>query len=560
MKIRMIRLITLVYVIVFFVSGGALVVGLKTFLTRAVTDNLSGTAQINNVILQSILISGVVWFIMSIIVSFIFINILFNSINKVKIETDEISKGELATKVTEQGIFKGINSNMNKVIKNTKKILGEIAEVSQTNRDIAATLGENSENTQKASVDIATSILSVTESATIQSDSAIQTRESISEMANNAQQIADSAKNTQDIAQSMMSVMKENGEVFIGMIEKVKKSGDVSSRLAQNVQILQSEAEQIGNITSVVSEISERTNLLALNAAIEAARAGEHGKGFSVVADEVRKLAEQSSSSAAEIKNLIENITSKISIITQETTAQVDDIREDIMYADKSKESFYKVIDSTKLTYDAVKKIYKLAHETAAMTGNVNQLMEKIVSNIQDTVSVTEEVSAAAQEQSASMQEIAVQIQKMLISADKIDSRVNDFINNITVGEKEAKIIENGFNVLKVISDVINKKELKLNSLTDLFKEYAVKNKSFEYIGAINEAGIMKSANLPVAQGSNDFSFRPYYKAAIAGKQFTTQPYISSVTFNYCIAIAIPFIDFYGNIKGVIMGDICIEN
>lgn len=109
------------------------------------------------------------------------------------------------------------------------------------------------------------------------------------------------AEETKLVAQEMTNIVKSSSEVFNNLIDNMKKTGNMTTKLASNVYQLQSEAEKIKNITNVVTEISERTNLLALNAAIEAARAGEHGRGFSVVADEVRKLAEQSSDSAGEI-------------------------------------------------------------------------------------------------------------------------------------------------------------------------------------------------------------------------------------------------------------------
>jgi hypothetical protein len=58
--------------------------------------------------------------------------------------------------------------------------------------------------------------------------------------------------------------------------------------IAQQIMRLNEQTNQIGNISSVVTDLANQTSILALNAAVEAVRTGENAKGFNVLATEIR--------------------------------------------------------------------------------------------------------------------------------------------------------------------------------------------------------------------------------------------------------------------------------
>ena len=101
-----------------------------------------------------------------------------------------------------------------------------------------------------------------------------------------------------------------NGEVS----ESMKATNDMTQRLSEAVQ-------EIGVTLSLISDISNSTNLLALNASIEAARAGEAGRGFSVVATEVGNLANSTQDSLKVVQPVIERVQQNV----KEITAQVEE-------------------------------------------------------------------------------------------------------------------------------------------------------------------------------------------------------------------------------------------
>lgn len=171
-----------------------------------------------------------------------------------------------------------------------------------------------------------------------------------------------------------------------------------ASRLA--VEQLEMKQNEIGTIAQAIASIAGQTNLLALNAAIEAARAGEHGRGFSVVAEEVRKLAENATTSAKQIEDVIGMVKNDVNMASSamlETTSNMDEL---VVGSTAAREGLQRILDVTT-------EVVSITKAQAASVRTISEDVSKVSEVVASFAAYSQESAAGAQELNATASEIA---------------------------------------------------------------------------------------------------------------------------------------------------------
>ncbi|MFZ5352127.1 MAG: methyl-accepting chemotaxis protein [Bacillota bacterium] len=265
--------------------------------------------------------------------------------------------------------------------------------------DIAKELTLSSEHISTAVSEISSGAANTTENIQAQSNLTHNIQETIMK--------ASTLSNTLTKISSDTTSYVNNGLVIVNNLsEKSNIVTSSSENVFKTMLELKQKSNEIQNITSLITSISEQTNLLSLNAAIESARAGEAGKGFAVVADEIRKLAMQSKDSAQNIIEIINDLQLKADISVEAAT-KLKQINEEQN----------QLIRDTKNVFDSVilkmKDVYSSGNTVNDTIGEILAANNKIVESINEISAVSEETTANTQEASSMTHESLSKVNDM---------------------------------------------------------------------------------------------------------------------------------------------------
>ncbi|MBP3949934.1 methyl-accepting chemotaxis protein [Bacillus sp. YZJH907-2] len=265
-------------------------------------------------------------------------------------------------------------------------------------------LKEGSQESTKASQDIAGAITELASGAEVQLKHAEQSEKLIFTMSEGINEIVHRTKSVSQSSIDTVSGAIDGQDVIGKATVQMTSIFQAFKEMANVIDQLEDRSIKIGQIVTAITEISNQTNLLALNASIEAARAGEHGRGFAVVADEVRKLSAQTETSTKEINAIIQDIqkeTSKAVELVSSNEKEVFSGREAIASA---KTMFDQIVSATKGVETQLSEMLATAQEVVSHSQSVGSSVSDMTKITKKSQASSEDIASASQQQLASVE------------------------------------------------------------------------------------------------------------------------------------------------------------
>ena len=219
-----------------------------------------------------------------------------------------------------------------------------------------------------------------------------------------------------------------NGDTRVKDTEKNMEQITAYTKQSKETVIeLHEKSSQIENFSTFITSIADQTNLLALNAAIESARAGEAGKGFAVVADEVRKLAEESSTAANHIRQLISEIKQDISQTMDSMTESYEAVKNGSALVNEAGEAFKHIVQAVQSVSDQTSEATTISTEVANVMNNLLKSIQQISSLYENLATHSGEIAATTEEQTATVGEVSAAAKNLSDIAEDLKSEIGKF-------------------------------------------------------------------------------------------------------------------------------------
>lgn len=363
-----------------------------------------------NEILRLNFIVTIISILIGVLIIWLFANNVSKPIRKVTNHMNGLANGDLTQdeiQVKSKDETGQLARSMNNLQTELKDIITNISGASEVMASQSEELTQSANEVTAGSEQIATTMDELASGTESQATNASDLSENMGMFITKVEEANVSGKQIQEASQEVIDLTNEGTQLMATSNEQMAIIDKIVHEAVQKVTGLDTHAQEISELVSVIQDIADQTNLLSLNAAIEAARAGEHGQGFAVVADEVRKLAEQSSHSVANITNIVDRIQNESSNVASSLEASYKDVEQGTNQIATTAETFNQISDAVTKMVERIYHISENLLEISVTSKEMNGSIQEIAAISEESAAGVEQTSASTQQTSSAMQEVA---------------------------------------------------------------------------------------------------------------------------------------------------------
>ena len=261
---------------------------------------------------------------------------------------------------------------------------------------------------KQAAGGLSSQIERATQGADIQQQRLVETSQAMEQLNQAVLEVAHNTAATTESADEARQNATGGSAIVNDLVSSISEVDKSANTLRISLSKLGDQADGIGRVMNVISDIADQTNLLALNAAIEAARAGEAGRGFAVVADEVRKLAEKTMQATGEVGSAVQAIQNGAEQNFQDMENATKAVAASIELARSAGESLLRIVAVVQTTAEKIHSIAVAAEEQSSTCEEIAHSSEAIHEIARDTMSTMQEATLAVVEINKIVDQVAV--------------------------------------------------------------------------------------------------------------------------------------------------------
>jgi len=333
--------------------------------------------------------------------------------------------------------------------------------------------------------------------------------------------------------------------------ESVRVLSELELHNAAMVEQVKASIERMRHIEEVnelLRDIVGQTSLLALNASIEAARAGESGRGFVVVAQQIKKLAEQSREAVERSSGFVLEIEQGASQVAASVETERTSVQRAIGHVRDIELRLADVASAVQAVHDSVADVAGANREqrvrisrTAEMVEEAAELGQETAQSVEQTMNdmvLQREGIGSLQTVGAGLQQTSGELISAILSLRKEGASAAAGVD----AEEGKRLLRR---IAKELSNAGLDKELHRSTLVRALSEHD----GLEAVWSNDPDGRFIFSE--PAAGLLHARHREWWKRAMAGELYVSEPYVSAITKRPCVTLAVRCEGAAGAVVGI---------